>query len=115
MRIQFVCTGCPRTLAVAARKAGTVVTCPRCSAQVRVPAVEAGREQHRSAEAGSNSVQVQLQTLQRYEKLVAEYPQVPEYRIEMARSCLGLTGTLAMLGNLLEAWKWHGKAIGILT
>ncbi|MER3415764.1 MAG: hypothetical protein C4297_06070 [Gemmataceae bacterium] len=49
MRIQFVCTGCPRTLAVAARKAGTVVTCPRCSAQVRVPAVEAGRDRHRTA------------------------------------------------------------------
>lgn len=39
MPIQFRCPACDRMLGIARRKAGTVVKCPRCNAEVRVPAL----------------------------------------------------------------------------
>lgn len=39
MPIQFRCPACDRMLGIARRKAGTVVKCPRCGAEVRVPAL----------------------------------------------------------------------------
>jgi hypothetical protein len=39
MPIQFRCPACDRMLGIARRKAGTVVSCPRCGADVRVPAL----------------------------------------------------------------------------
>ncbi len=39
MPIQFRCPACDRMLGIARRKAGTVVKCPRCAAEVRVPAL----------------------------------------------------------------------------
>lgn len=37
MPIQFRCPACDRLLGIARRKAGTVVACPRCGVEVRVP------------------------------------------------------------------------------
>ncbi|MBL8865491.1 MAG: hypothetical protein KF873_09370 [Gemmataceae bacterium] len=39
MPIQFRCPSCDRMLGIAKRKAGTSVKCPRCAADVRVPAL----------------------------------------------------------------------------
>jgi DNA-directed RNA polymerase subunit RPC12/RpoP len=39
MPIQFRCPACNRMLGIARRKAGTEVKCPRCTAQIRVPAL----------------------------------------------------------------------------
>jgi hypothetical protein len=39
MPIQFRCPACDRMLGIAKRKAGTSVKCPRCAADVRVPAL----------------------------------------------------------------------------
>lgn len=39
MPIQFRCPSCDRMLGIAKRKAGSSVKCPRCAADVRVPAL----------------------------------------------------------------------------
>jgi phage FluMu protein Com len=51
MPIRFRCAYCNQLMAIAHRKAGTVVRCPTCSGQVVVPNVESS-DQHAAAPPG---------------------------------------------------------------
>jgi len=84
MPIRFRCAYCNQLMGIAQRKAGTVVSCPKCQGQVMVPDPEdAGAADMGAADNGAESSPPSFEDADFDKQLVAAAAEVPADHIQV--------------------------------
>jgi phage FluMu protein Com len=88
--LKLRCYRCTQLLAVAASRAGTIVSCPKCKAELQIPSLESATAGDSQSEAGSES---EARPRRRAGAAVAS-PQSPSKPAEVATFLEGVAGTI---------------------
>lgn len=105
MPIQFRCYFCDMALGIASRKAGQVVTCPRCQGQVYVPDLPRPEPVETTAPASVEPPGVDVELVAIEQPLAAYAPTV----FTPMQIVLLLVILLAVLIVLFEVGLWVGR------